>query len=283
MSKEKKTIWFIVLFLLMHTIYAGVVYYTRNLMSDDNKVPAITFDKDLIEIELQFDENGLVNKSALNEAMMKGVKAKDVEDGDITDNVFIHGISTFDQDKIRTITYGVFDSGDQLITATRQLKYTNYTEPKFKSNKSLINLTMTSTSDIYMNAVSSVDGDVTNKISMNTVEKNGIVVFTYSVTDSTGSLETLQVTEEINLLSLLNNIDIELTDYILYLKVGDEFNPRNYIKTVNTSLGSQTNLISQVMVETNCDTSIAGQYEAKYTINRENGDYGISKMIIIVE
>lgn len=279
----KKTIWFIVLFTIVHAIYYGVVYYTRHYMTVDNYAPTITFEEELIEIELLYDENGYINSEALQEAMMAGVSASDIEDGDLTNNVFIHGISTFDQDNVRTITYGVFDSGDQMITATRKLKYTNYTAPEFNSTKALINLSMSSSSETYMTARSSVDGDITNKISMNTTEKNGVMIYTYSATDSTGTTIHLQVTEEINLLSLLNNISIELNDYILYLNVGDEFNPRDYIDTVKTSLGNQDELISEVIIETNCNTDSAGQYEAKYTINRANGEYGVSKMIIIVE
>ena len=79
------------------------------------------------------------------------------------------------------------------------------------------------------------------------------------------------------------NLSIELNEYIIYVDKGTALNFRSYISNVKTSIGYQSDLISDVMIETNYDSTKAGVYEVVYTLNRVNGDYGAMKMFVIVE
>ena len=134
-----------------------------------------------------------------------------------------------------------------------------------------------------MSAVSSVDGDITNKISMVQTESDGSIIYQYSVTDSTGTSESLMISEEISLKGLMMNVSIELSDYIVYLDKNTAVDFRDYIVDVKTSVGYQPKLIGSVQVETNYDSTTPGLYEVMFTLNRTNGDYGAVKMFVIVE
>ena len=264
----------VVLIICMNMIYLVFLFGIKVFGKQDNAIPVISFDKDVVTINVNADDSVLLD----------GVYANDDEDGDISDMVFVYNISPFDENKQRTVTYAVFDSHDQMSTATRKIAYKNYTAPRFYSNEPLFNLSMKNSSDnSYMKAKSCVDGDISNKVSVSKVEDNNRIIYKYNVTDSTGTSSSLEISDEISFKSLYTNIDIELSDYIVYVKKGSTLNYKKYIKSVNTSLGKQNELIPYIQIETNFNGNVKGQYEVKYTLNRSNGDYGLSKMIVIVK
>ena len=266
---------FIILFICMNLIYLIFVFATKAFENKSSELPIITFKNDILTVSVDDSQ----------EELLKGAIATDVEDGDISKDIFVYSISTFDDDNTRTITYAVFDSDNQMVTASRKLKYSDYSAPKFSSTKSLINITLSGAIDSsYIQASSSVDGDISNKISVSQTQQSEYkTTYKYSVTDSTGTTSSLEITDEISLNSMFTNIDIELKDYIIYVKKGTTINPRSYIQNIHTSLGNQNELKPYVNIETNYNSQKAGTYEVRYVLNRNNGDYGISKLIIIVE
>lgn len=266
---------FIILFVCMNLLYVGFVYFFKEKEKDSSELPEIILNEELITLKVNDDETRLLD----------GIEAIDNEDGNITHQVFVYGISPFDDEGYRTVTYAVFDSDDQMALATRKLQYEDYTAPKFSSQRPLVNLSLSSSSDdsSYMQAYSSVDGNISNRISMSKVERENKVIYRYSVTDSTGTTSTLEISDEINLKALYTNIEIELSEYILYVSEGQTLSFANYIENINTSLGEQNELMGDVEIETNYNADSKGVYEVKYTLNRSNGDYGISKMLVIVE
>lgn len=277
LAKNRK---FIIIFITMNLIYLIFILGSKVLNRNDSEVPSIKFDNDVITVSVKDGESEL----------LEGVSAYDKEDGDLSKNIFIYSTSTFDKEQNRTITYAVFDSDNQMVTASRKFNYNDYEEPKFSSSQPLINVSLgsmlagDSNDTSFMSATSSVDGNISNKISMSTVEEGTNMIYKYSVTDSTGTTSTLEVSEKISLNSILNNnIDIELKNYILYVDKGTVLNTRSYIKNIKTSLGKQNELKPYVQIETNYDSDKEGTYEVRYTLNRSNGDYGLTKMIVVVE
>lgn len=269
----RKNVRFICVFLCLNVFFALFVFFTRE--SNLGHVPSISFDQELVTLSVEDEED----------VLLEGVHANDEEDGDISDDVFIYDMSSFDENMTRTVTYAVFDSDSQMTTASRQVKYKDYTAPRFASSQSLMNLSLTDDENTsYMTAYSCVDGNITNKISLSKVEEDRNVIYRYSVTDSTGTSSTLEIRDETSLENVFNNsIEIELSDYILYVDKGSDIDPEDYIVSVNTSLGKQNELIPYVDIETNYNADKVGTYEVKYTLNRSNGDYGISKMFVVVE
>ena len=274
MSKRNKV--FLLLLFIINFSYLLFLVFDSFVGVETSNQPQITFDKELITIGVKSDEKEL----------LKGVYASDEEDGDLSDQVFIYSIGKFDEKRERVVTYAVFDSNNQMVTASRKYKYRDYETPKFSSKKPLTSLmsSLLSGSDTSsMQATSSVDGDITDKISMTQTETDGTIIYQYSVTDSTGTSETLVLSEEISLKGLMMNLSIELTDYIVYAEKGETIDFRSYIGNVKTSIGYQSNLIYHAQIETNYDSTKSGVYEVMYTLNRSNGDYGAAKMFLIVE
>lgn len=269
----KKNIRFICVFLCLNLFFVMFVFLTRE--NSQGHMPSISFNQEFVTMSVEDKED----------VLLKGIKASDEEDGDISDDIFIYDISSFDENMTRTVTYAVFDSDSQMATASRQVRYEDYSAPRFSSSQSLMNLSLTSDENTsYMSANSCVDGNITNKISLSKVEEDNHIIYRYSVTDSTGTSSTLEIRDEISLKDVYNNsIDIELSDYILYVEKGFDLDPEDYIVNVNTSLGEQNELIPYVDIETNYDADKIGTYEVKYTLNRSNGDYGVSKMFVVVE
>ena len=279
MSKKNRV--FLMILAIINMCYLGFIGITKILDIQSSNLPVITFNKDLVTISVKDDLK----------VLLKGVQAIDEEDGDISKNIFIYDISMFDENNERTVTYGVFDSDNQMTITSRKFKYKDYTSPKFSASKPLSGLMNTITSSLGgstneilpIQAVSSVDGDISSKISKTKSETEESVVYVYSVTDSTGTTETLTVSESINLKELFTNVSIELKNYIIYVKKGSSVDYRSYIDNVKTSIGYQKDLIESVTVESNLDSSKHGVYEVVYTLNRSNGDYGTTKMYVIVE
>lgn len=277
MSKRNRV--FLILLVIINVCYLGFIGITKVVDKQSSNLPVITFNKELITIDVKDDLKVLLN----------GVSAIDEEDGDISENIFIYDISMFDENNERLVTYGVFDSSNQMMTATRKFKYSNYTKPRFFSSKPLndsLNSFLPSTDKVSTNSIqaySSLDGDISNKITKIQSEDESSSIIIYSVTDSTGTTEMLEIKESLNLKELFTNITIELKNYIIYTKKGSTVDFKNNISNVKTSIGYQKDLIDSVTVESNLNVNKSGVYEVVYTLNRSNGDYGTTKMYVIVE
>ena len=274
MSKRNKV--FLLLLFIINVSYVLFLVFDSMADVETNQRPQITFDQELITISVKSDEDELLS----------GVNASDAEDGDLSDQVFIYSVSKFDEKNERVVTYAVFDSNNQMVTASRKYKYRDYETPKFSSKKpltSLMSSLLSGDDSMSMQATSSIDGDITDKISMTQSESDGSIIYQYSVTDSTGTSETLVLSEEISLKGLMMNLSIELKDYIVYVRKNTSIDFRSYIENVKTSIGYQSDLISDVQIESNYDSTKSGVYEVMYTLNRSNGDYGAVKMFVIVE
>lgn len=275
---KNKNCYLLGIFIVINVIYVLFLGVHFVLNRNTSEAPVISFDTNEITVSVKDSE----------EELLKGVYANDKEDGDLSDQVFIYGMSSFDDKQNRNITYAVFDSDNRMVTATRTLKYSDYVSPRFSSSKPLINMSLNglinSNEAQTISASSVVDGDISNKVSVVKVEDDHNMIYKYSVTDSTGTTSTLEVSEKLSLNNLFNsNIDIELKSYILYVKQGKELNMRSYLKNINTTLGKQNSLKEYVHIETNYNNQKPGVYETRYTLSRSNGDYGMSKLIIIVE
>ena len=85
-----------------------------------HRPPEITCDSDTLSISVESEDSEL----------LKGVKAEDNRDGDLTDSVRVSSMSNFTEPGKRTITYAVFDKANNAATMERTLEYTDYTSPK---------------------------------------------------------------------------------------------------------------------------------------------------------
>lgn len=275
--KSKKNIKYGFILIVLIALYIAFIVIT-GLLDDKGKEPEITAPSSVLEVSVEDKED----------VLLKGIKANDDEDGNISDKVFIESISAFDDNKQRTVTYAVFDSDDHLVRTTRQIKYSDYTAPVFDIDEALCYYYYLSSNEEYKNFVSAescVDGDLSSKI---TVEKNyykdNVHYVDYSVTDSCGTKESL--TLKADELNKNPNVEITLKKYLKRVKKGTtitEIAPRSNMEEIKVMDMVDDTLKAEVEVTHNYNPDVPGTYEFIYRLSKSNGDYGYTKLVVIVE
>ena len=223
----------------------------------DRTPPVIYCDSDVLETKV----------GASNKALLKGVTASDKKDGDLTDQVLVKSITPLITDNTAKITYIVFDSSDNMATYTRTIRYTNYEKPHFVLHEPLIFPVGSNVPVLErLTATDTIDGNLSSNIRITaqniTSAYEGLYNITAQVINSMGDVETLPLKVIISNASAANP-QITLTDYIVYVDKGSQFNPYNFIDTVTSRNGSSVGWES-VQVDSPVDTDKPGVYDVSY-------------------
>lgn len=238
--------------------------------------------------EIRFAQNTISASVDASEAeLLRGVTAVDPEDGDVTESLVVEGFSSLVRDNEVKVTYVAFDSQSHVTKAQRTVKFTDYTGPRFTMSGPMI-FKRANDIDVLENvgAVDPFDGDIsgrvkysiaTNAISLNEAGEYEIKLM---VTNRIGDTETLTLPVEITAQSV-NSENIELSDYIVYLNVGDDFNARDYVKGYTTSSGSFYEGSSGLSIKSDVDTDEAGIYSVTYTYNGRPESR--TRLVVVVE
>lgn len=268
----------IVVVFLSVSILFSVDYY-KEKTTENNSVPTIEFGKSQIEVSIEDDED----------VLLKDVIAKDAEDGDITNNIVIESISKFVDKKkhISNITYAVSDSDNNVVKKTRQIKYTDYRKPRFTLSQPLC-FDVGSEINVpdVLGAVDDVDGDISDKVkilsSIASTRVAGSYVITAQVTNSLGATSTIKATVTIR---QANNLSpsIKLKKNIVYLKVGDSFDPNKYIDSVKDNEGNKMSNDQVKVVKSSVNTEKEGSYTVQYAVNYEQENEAGTYLVVIVE
>ena len=218
-----RRIW-LALFIIMTVLFG--CYRIWEISKSDSSGPVISMDKEQIEVSLKDGDD----------VFLKGVTAVDKKDGDVTDSIIVENISKFYGDNLRTVTYAAFDSDDHITKAQREIVYTDYQRPRFELAGSLrfragevVNVEkIVSASDI-------LDGDLTNKIKINTSTSinnrvTGFYQIKYEVTNSAGDTVILPI--DIEIYEPINNeVELNLDRYLVYYE-GEEIDYKSFLKSV---------------------------------------------------
>ena len=237
----------IILFLLVAAGYAGLTIHTH--MNVDRTPPVITCDSDVVEIRVGSSDS----------ALLRGVTATDDQDGDVTDEIMIKGVSQLITANTARVTYIAFDSSNNMSTATRTVRYTNYEKPRFAlqqplrfaSGGQIALLDRLTASDV-------IDGDISKNILVTTQNVNANQPGTYTVTvqvvNRLGDVEFLPLK-----VIVANHAEsaVQLSDYIVYLDAGSIFDPRACIIAPTDPFG--------VKIDSNVETNTPGIYDVTYT------------------
>lgn len=268
----------IVVVFLSVSILFSVDYY-KEKTTENNSVPTIEFGKSQIEVSIEDDED----------VLLKDVIAKDAEDGDITNNIVIESISKFVDKKkhISNITYAVSDSDNNVVKKTRQIEYTDYRKPRFTLSQPLC-FDVGSEINVpdVLGAVDDVDGDISDKVkilsSIASTRVAGSYVITAQVTNSLGATSTIKATVTIR---QANNLSpsIKLKKNIVYLKVGDSFDPNKYIDSVKDNEGNKMSNDQVKVVKSSVNTEKEGSYTVQYAVNYEQENEAGTYLVVIVE
>lgn len=271
MTNNKK---FLLTICLLIGLYALFIVGNKMFSKTDNTAPVITITDEILTVSVKDKEK----------ALLKGVSASDVEDGDLSSKVMIDSISEFDEKNYRTVTYVVFDNNDQIAKATRRIKYSDYKAPVFDINEPLIFFFISNNSEFlkFVNASSNLDGNLSNKILVeNDFYVDGKREIKYSVTDSCGIKSTIIL--KADELSSLPSINFTLKKYLIHVDKGTEIDPYNYIEKIEYLGMNLTSNIENISIQNNYDSTTEGMYEFIYRYSDETGEFGITKLVVIVE
>ncbi len=224
-----------------------------------------------------------VSSSVSEMDLLADVTASDGQDGDLTDHVMVASISKLISEDTAKVTYLVFDSDDNMASYVRQIRYTDYRKPRFKIKEPLV---YSSTEEVEMlsrlGADCVVDGDISEQVRVSTLSAtNNTEIFdiTVQVTNSMGDTAWLKLP----VLRLSYNPlrpTIQLTDYLVYVDKGADFDPSVYLATLDSPNGDAK--LEDVRIENWVDTSIPETYRVYYTYQNDH-DTGTAILTVVVQ
>ncbi len=262
----------IVLFLAV----SGVFLYTfvTEKLTVDTTLPVITLEDDVLELSV----------SAKDKDFLDGVTAYDEKDGDITDKIIVESVSKFIKPGICKVTYAVCDGDNHVATAVRKVKYTDYTAPRYSLTESPCYSVYEAVNVKNSLAVTDCfDGKLDSSMILTSKDyvaaTEGVFTIDVTVTNSMGDVSVLTFPLIVENRSL-SAPQIELSQYLLYIDKGDEFDAEDYL--VSATDYKEKNLLRKVTVDTNLNVNKEGTYIVHYYAVDDRGERGHSTMIVIV-
>jgi hypothetical protein len=279
----------IIVFVLSILLFAGFKGY--QMKNEDNCGPVIQCDSDHIKLSTKSQSMDL----------LKGVKAYDKKDGNVSDSLVVENLSKINLDGTRTITYAAFDSDQHITKATRVLIYSDYVPPRFQLSKPLSFVVGADNILENMTVLDSIDGDLTNKVKYIVEDDNfgkseGSYLVEFQVTNSAGQTAFLPAKVKFHYPNGQQNLipDILLDHYILYLKKGTAFDAKEHINGVQMNgrmyklsdgITSDPDMVSKeaILVNSDVNNTEVGTYEVNYSMTNDAGITGTTKLIVVVE
>lgn len=281
------------------------IYFYREILHKDQTGPVFKMENEVIEISVQDGE----------EQLLQGITATDAADGDVTNSIIVEAVSPFTGTGHRIVTYAVFDSDNHVTHAKRELRYKDYTPPRFYFDKPL-SYPMNATNLLNgIHAEDCIDGDISRNIRM--VSENeldtahvGDYNARLKVSNSAGGVSYLPVTIEIYDASVhYKTPQIKLNEYIVYVEKGSDFDEYDYLDSLyvngtdyafvedgseesyGTWRDSQTESdrtvsYERVDVDGDVNTTITGCYEINYSFEDNVFDTGIGSTrlyVVVIE
>lgn len=264
----KKLRIFSILLLLISTGVFGLFQVYTRIVKDDTP-PVVTCESQELHVSV----------GASEEELLKDVKAIDKRSGDVSDTLVVESISDFTDEKTRIVTYAAVDKSMNVGRCERTLVYTDYQEPQFNLEAPLC-FREGSNIDILscISAESMLDGSLTSNIKYS-LEKTvntsvtGYYPIEFRVMDSGG--KTVYLNTQVEIYSKeYTGLEITLKEYLVYLNVGDVFNPAEYYMSSSQEGSLQMN--------SDVDTSKAGTYYVDYVVTAGTMQ-GKSRLVVVVQ
>lgn len=248
----------------MALVVAAVLFTFANVrewMNEDETLPTITADSDTIDVPCAYTTDQL----------LAGVTASDAKDGDLTGQILVGNFTRFIDPGVCDLNYVVFDSSEHMATLTRRVHFTDYHSPRFALAEPLVFAESTTNNtevrDLF-SASDVLDGDLTDWITY--VETNaaynnpGDYTITMEVRNSFG--DTVRYAFPIHIYERnTQDFTISLTDALVYVQQGGDFDPLEYIESVEDFSGNEYSP-SLLRVTSTVDTGTPGIYEVHYEI-----------------
>lgn len=278
----------------------GVFQYKERIIKDQTG-PVFSMSDDALTVS--------VKDSAT--ALLEGITAVDAGDGDVTDSIIVEAVSPFTGTGHRIVSYAAFDSDNHVTHAKRSIMYSDYTPPKYSMHKPLA-FPLNSTNLLEgIEASDCIDGDITRSIRMvadDEIDTSHVGEYNarLKVSNSAGGISYLPVTIEIyDASSRYRMPQLVLSDYIVYIEQGSDFDAEEYLKSATISSIEYTFVedggtygvmylpadrtektidYRHVDIESDVDTDITGYYVVKYTFEDtvSNTGIGTARLYVVV-
>lgn len=273
-AKGKKALFALVLLCCA----AFAVYRCLSSRHIDREPPQITMEQD--ELSLSVGDP--------KERLLEGVRAQDVQDGDVTDSIVVESVQGLVSDKRFTVTYAAFDAAGNVSKAQRTVFYKDYTAPRFALSAPLIFREGTSL-DVFapLEAEDVFDGSLKDRIKGTLVSgetqiaQAGEYTVEFRVTNSLG--DTAYLTAPVEVLPAEDGgAELTLSSYLTYLKKNAAFVPEYYVTGV--SAGGQIISLDEasVQITSNVDMTRAGTYWVDYAA-RYGQKTARTRLLVVVE
>ena len=285
---KKKNLLLLVPITLSAALFLG--YRAWDGLKTDSTPPQITISEEALQL----------SASAPRSSLLQGITAQDDRDGDVTDSLLVESISMTDGSGTIEVTVAAFDRSGNVAKTTRTASYTDYQGPRFSLNRSLT-FAQGSTFDLLgaIGATDALDGNIQHRIRATSMDDASVAAagshkVEFRVTNSLG--DTVRLNLPVTVYSADSyGLNVQLTDYLIYLKSGSTFDPEDYllsatrgINTVSLEDGIPENY--SVRTTGNVDTKTPGAYPVDYTVTyiqetATGTQYisGLSRLIVIVE
>lgn len=262
--------------LVLVFLAVGGLYLFNDLVSDRSAAaepPVISCDSEILEVSVN-DGDGI---------LLEGVTAADPQDGDLTGQILVSGVSKLIDGDTAKVTYVVFDADDNMATLTRHIRYTDYRLPRFSLDEPLI---YTANEEIILldrlHAEDAIDGDITDLIRVSyTLPTADPEVYTVDVQVTNSMGDTAFLTLPIIIRNeIITRPVVELDTCLVYLEQGSTFRARRYLSGATYDGLSVSS--DNVSISGDVDTDVPGTYQVRYTCTYA-GRTGDTILTVVVE
>ncbi|MCQ2471005.1 MAG: hypothetical protein MJ147_03105 [Clostridia bacterium] len=261
---------------IIFIIVLGAFVFFHFTKSTDNTVPHIKCDVPVIEASVKDTDADL----------LKHITAVDEKDGDISKNVIIEKSSAFvDFGKV-IVTFAVCDNDNNVSKINVPVTYTDYSNPRFELTDDLVFRTGGAVNvEDCIKVKDSFDGDITDRLVVIAndadIEENGKYPLTLKITNSKSYTSTMNI-DLIMSDKFTNGYSVELSDYLIYKKVGEKVDYKDMIKSVATPPNSMDN--TKVTVDSSkVNKDEAGIYNVYYYQKLAGETMSMTRLVICYE
>ena len=235
------------------------------------------FYKDVIPPQIRMDADTVtVSVKDGDEALLRGVTASDDRDGDLTGAVFVDSVSQLTGVNSARVRYMVFDGAENYASASRTVIYSDYEAPRLSIPQPLIydvGDTIALRGRVF--ARDCLEGNITSMIRIASPDLNNRVAGVYHLTlwvmNNLGDVSTVSVPVIVRPADPAAPV-VELSNYLVYLKQGDSFNPKSYLSAYYESGTSRLRRsYDRLDIAGEVDTDTPGTYEVTYTATNAEG------------
>lgn len=278
MRKRGKILLFLLVVLCV-AVYAGYRFWQQRIV--DHKPPQITIEQKELSLSVADPQ----------ERLLEGISASDEHDGDVTGSLVVESVRGVVADQRFTVTYAAFDAAGNVAKARRTVYYEDYIAPRFSLDAPLIfrdGVTPNVFSVVHAQDV--IDGDLTRQVKGTLVAgeqrmpEQGEYTVEFRVTNSLGDTAYLTVPVEL-VESWSGTPRVKLKEYLVYLKKGASFHPRDYLSEMN--VGSMSISLDgtsgvDVSIKSDVNTQKAGTYRVDYMVTYDK-QTARTRLLVVVE